>query len=334
MAVIRPLKLSASGDLIEMSSGEVQLLINEAIRLYGTAPGIELLYDQGPDDGTGFQQKLGAIVENRLQASPLATGNSPWPTPAASTYVATSYDAMLLNMTWRTAFPYKNRAGSSYANQSYPIYYRSDGIVQAASWVDIKDTIIAPALTSLASSAITPAAAAGTYFVSTNTSETDATLVSPNPIAKDTQADIAAFATGSLPETQDQPDNSQTVDYYLHRVNAPAEVPFTVPAVTLDPEHSINTMSRSVYQDMILHLMQYFAVWGTSYNLALRYQTGTLAYFTSIGYNTKGSGITDTYTTSYVQRYEQPNSSTYYSQNVPTGTPSVQTTKYLGVGLS
>ena len=334
MAVIRPLKLSASGDLIEMSSGEVQLLINDAIRLYGTAPGIELSYDQGSDDGSGFQYKLAAITENRLQASPLASGSSPWPTPAASTYVTTSYDSMLLNMTWRTPFPYKDRAGSSYVNQSYPIYYHADGIVKAASWVDIKDTIIAPALTSLASSAITPAAAAGTYFVSTNTSETDATLVSPNPIAKDTQADIADFATGSLPETQDQPDNSLTVDYYLHRVNVPAEVPFIVPAVTLDPEHSINTMSRSVYQDMILHLMQWFAVWGASYNLALRYQTGTLAYLTSIGYNTKGSGMTDTYTSTYTQRYEQPNSSTYYSQNVPSGTPSVQTINYLGVGLA
>ena len=105
-----------------MSSGEVQLLINEAIRLYGTAPGIELLYDQGSDDGTGFQYKLAAIIENRLQASPLASGSTPWPTPEASTYVATSYDAMLLNMTWRTAFPYTNRAGTSYVNQSYPIY--------------------------------------------------------------------------------------------------------------------------------------------------------------------------------------------------------------------
>lgn len=334
MAVIRPLKLSASGDLIEMSSGEVQLLINEAIRLYGTAPGIELLYDQGPDDGTGFQQKLGAIVENRLQASPLATGNSPWPTPAASTYVATSYDAMLLNMTWRTAFPYKNRAGSSYANQSYPIYYRSDGIVQAASWVDIKDTIIAPALTSLASSAITPAAAAGTYFVSTNTSETDATLVSSNPIGKDTQADIAAFATGSLPETQDQPENSLTIDYYLHRVNAPAEVPIIVPAVLTKPGPSIATMRKSVYQEMILHLMQYWTAHGSGYGLALRYQVATSSFLNSSGYVTRGSGMTDTYTTSFVQRYEQPNSSTYYSQNVPTGSPAVGSTVFLGVGLT
>lgn len=317
-----------------MSSGEVQLLINDAIRLYGTAPGIELSYDQGSDDGSGFQYKLAAITENRLQASPLASGSSPWPTPAASTYVATSYDSMLLNMTWRTPFPSKNRAGSSYVNQSYPIYYHADGIVKAASWVDIKDTIIAPALTSIASSAITPAEAAGTYFVSTNTSETDATLVSPNPIAKDTQADIAAFASGSLPETQDQPENSLTVDYYLHRVNAPAEVSFDIPAVILDPTHSINTMSRHVYQDMILHLMQWFAVWGASYNLALRYQTGTSAYLAGIGYNTRGTGITDTYTSTYIRRYEQPNSSTYYSQNVPSGTPSVQTINYLGVGLN
>lgn len=333
MAVIRPLKLNASGDLVEMSSGEVQLLINDAIRLYGNAPGVELSYEPGVASGS-FQYKLSPIIENRLQASPLASGGSPWPSPSAASYVTTSYDNILSNLSWQTPFPYKNRAGSSYVNQSYPIYYHSNGIVKAASWVDIKDTIIKPAVESLASSAITPAAAAGTYFITTNTSETDATLVSPNPIAKDTQADIAAFAVGSLPETQDQPENSLTIDYFLHRVNAAAEVPITVPAVLTEPGPSIKTMSKSVYQEMILHLMQYWTAWGSSYDLALRYQVASQSFLNSNGYVTRGSGVTDTYTTSYIQRYEQPNSSTYYSQNVPTGTPSVQTTRYLGVGLT
>jgi hypothetical protein len=137
-----------------------------------------------------------------------------------------------------------------------------------------------------------------------------------------------------LPETQDQPENSLTIDYYLHRVNAPAEVPIIVPAVLTKPGPSIATMRKSVYQEMILHLMQYWTAHGSGYGLALRYQVATSSFLNSSGYVTRGSGMTDTYTTSFVQRYEQPNSSTYYSQNVPTGSPAVGSTVFLGVGLT
>ena len=53
--------------------------------------------------------------------------------------------------------------------------------------------------------------------------------------------------------------------------------------------------------------------------------------------NQRGSGITDTYTTNYFERTGQnapnPSATEYYSQQVPTGVASVQSTNYLGIGL-
>lgn len=338
MAVIRPLKINEpGGDLQEMTSAEVQLIINEVIRLYSNDPGIVLSVTSDPDDGTAYQYKLSTIIDYRFQASTAATASSPWPTPNVPAYKAVVYDETLLDMVWRYSFPYKDRAGSAYVNHSYPVYYNDPaGKIQAASWLDMLDTFIRPALESLSGTTLTPTAAGGTYFISTNTSETDATLVSSNPVAKDTIADIAAFASGNLPELIDQPDNSSTINYYLHRINAPSEFTFPLPAVVYD--NNIKTMPLSPFREMLLHLVQYWAVNGGSpYNVALRYQYGSSSFLSGQGYSTRGTGITDTYTQNYTIRYDQnapnPNATIYYTQNVPTGTPAVQTTTFLGVGL-
>ena len=338
MAVIRPLKINEpDGDLQEMTSAEVQLLVNEVIRLYANDPGIALTVTSGPDDGTGFEYKLGAIVDNRLQASPAATAGAPWPTPAAVSYKSVSYTETLLDMVWRTGFPSKDRAGSEYINHSYPIFYNdSSGSIQAASWVDMVDTFIRPALQSLAGNTLTPEVAGGTYFVSTNTSETDATLIGSGVIARDTVADVNAFQTGSLPEDVDQPLNSFTIEYYLHKINAPAEFSFTLPAVMMADE-SFKVIPKSVLRPMLLHLVQYWAVHGASQGIALRYQYGSSTFLAGEGMVTRGTGIGDTYTSASILRREQdfpdPNGTVYYAQHVPDGSPSLQTTTFLGVGL-
>ena len=81
---------------------------------------------------------------------------------------------------------------------------------------------------------------------------------------------------------------------------------------------------------MFSDLIRYHAALTTG--TALRYQ-----YYASgsspAGFNTRGTGITDTYTSNYTTRYEQPNATTYYAQNVPTGTPTVQTTQFLNIGF-
>ena len=338
MAVIRPLKINKpSGDLQEMTSAEVQLLVNEIIRLYANNPGIELSVTSGSDDGTGWQYKLSSLIDNRLQASDAASSGAPWPTPGVPTYNQISYSETLLNMVWRYPFPYKDRAGSVYLNHSYPIFYNDpSGYIKAAGWQDMVDTFIKPALQSLASGTLTPEAAGGTYFISTNTLETDATLVSSSVIAKDTIADVTAFQTGSLPEVVDQPLNSSTVNYYLHKINAPAEFSFTLPAVMM-ADKTFKVITKSILREMLLHLVQYWSVQGASQNIALRYQYGTSAFLTGQGMITRGTGIGDTYTSAYILRQEQdfpdPNGTVYYAQNVPDGSPSLQITSFLGVGL-
>ena len=348
MAVVRPMKRVGS-DLRAMTSAEVTQIIDECIRLYGNNPGISLTVTSDAA-ATSFEQKLATLIDRRLPAGPANISSSPNPSPgSAPSFVEVNYINTLQRYEYgSTDFPYKKRSTSSYQNYSYPLFYVDtppyNGInppftpyLRAMSWVDMYDTFISSALTRLASGTTTPAENAGTYFVSTATSETDATLVSSTPIAKDTISDISEFATGSLPEVEDQPDAAET-SWYLHRVNAAAEGPVPLPVTMFGDNDDFKTLDKPKFRDMLLDLMQYWAYDpANSTNTSIRYQYGTSAFLTSQGMNQRGSGITDTYTTNYFERTGQnapdPNATEYYSQQVPTGVASVQSTNYLGIGL-
>ena len=148
---------------------------------------------------------------------------------------------------------------------------------------------------------------------------------------------MSEFATGDLPEVEDQPDAAET-NFYLHRVDAPAEGPVPLPVTIFGDNDDFKTLDKPKFRDMLLDLMQYWSYDpANSTNTSIRYQYGTSAYLTGQGMNQRGSGITDTYTTTYSERTGQdvpdPNGTEYYSQQVPTGTASVQSTNYLGIGL-
>jgi len=348
MAVVRPMKRVGS-DLRAMTSAEVTQIIDECIRLYGNNPGISLTVTSDAA-ATSFEQKLATLIDRRLPAGPANISSSPNPSPgSAPSFVEVNYINTLQRYEYgSTDFPYKKRSTSSYQNYSYPLFYVDtppyNGInppftpyLRAMSWVDMYDTFISSALTRLATGTTIPAENAGTYFVSTATSETDATLVSSTPIAKDTISDISEFATGSLPEVEDQPDAAET-SWYLHRVNAAAEGPVPLPVTMFGDNDDFKTLDKPKFRDMLLDLMQYWAYDpANSTNTSIRYQYGTSAFLTSQGMNQRGSGITDTYTTNYFERTGQnapdPNATEYYSQQVPTGVASVQSTNYLGIGL-
>jgi len=348
MAVVRPMKRVGS-DLRAMTSAEVTQIIDECIRLYGNNPGISLTVTSDAA-ATSFEQKLATLIDRRLPAGPANISSSPNPSPgSAPSFVEVNYINTLQRYEYgSTDFPYKKRSTSSYQNYSYPLFYVDtppyNGInppftpyLRAMSWVDMYDTFISSALTRLATGTTIPAENAGTYFVSTATSETDATLVSSTPIAKDTISDISEFATGSLPEVEDQPDAAET-SWYLHRVNAAAEGPVPLPVTMFGDNDDFKTLDKPKFRDMLLDLMQYWAYDpANSTNTSIRYQYGTSAFLTSQGMNQRGSGITDTYTTNYFERIGQnapdPNATEYYSQQVPTGVASVQSTNYLGIGL-
>jgi len=342
MPVRRPLKRDGS-DLRAMTSAEVTAIIDEIIRLYGNDPGVTLEVTEDAPDGTVYEFKLGTLIDRRLQAGAASSQSTkfsaiPSGIPAAATYISVNYIRMLSELQWRSGFPYKDRSGSTYANHSYPLFYDEDSnYIKAMSWVDIRDTFIQPAIERLTTGTTVPADNAGTYFVSTSQSETDATLVSTTPIAIDTVADISAFGAGSLPEALDQPSSVQT-EFYLHRVNNPDPASFTLPVVQWGGNDDIKTISKSIFQDMLSDLIKYWSVDpSNSWDYALRYQIGTSGYLSGLGWNTRGTGITDTYTLTYTERQDQnlpnPNATVYYAQNVPTGTPGVNSTYYLGIGV-
>lgn len=340
MAVYRPLKRVGS-DIQLMTEAEYNLIIDEVIRLYGTAPGIELSVTSDAPNGI-YESKLGTLIEYRLQAGSAISRSFPYSSPAGApvpTYLPVSYGLTLQTLGWQSSFPYKDRPGSVYANHSHPVqYYGPGNSIQAGSWYTFYETFIAPALTRLATgNVISPSEHAGTYFISTSQSETDATLISNTPIFTDTIADYSAFASGSLPEVIDQPDAS-TTPFYLHRVNPPAQTNFPLPLVLWGPDNQLKTIDRSVFQQMLLDYVQYWSVDPSNLTpTAIRYQYGDSTYLNSQGMVSRGTGLTDTYTGTYTERLDQnapnPSATVYYAQNVPSGSATVQTTRYLGIGL-
>ena len=341
MAIVRPMKRVGS-DLRAMTSAEVTQIIDECIRLYGNNPGISLNVTSDAVSDPLIEQKLSTLIDRRLPAGPADISSSPNAgAGSAPSFIEVNYVNTLQRYEWGVAnsnsFPHKNRGTSSYQNYSYPLFYDENAqYLRAMSWVDTYDTFISPALTRLATGTTIPAENAGTYFVSTATSETDASLVSSTPIAKDTISDVSEYLD-DLPEVEDQPDAAET-SWYLHRVDAAAEGPVPLPVTIFGSNDDFRTLDKPKFRDMLLDLMQYWA-WdpANSTSTAIRYQYGTSAYLAGQNMNQRGSGITDTYTTSYFERTGQnapdPNATEYYSQQVPTGTASVQSTNYLGIGL-
>ena len=340
MAVYRPLKRVGS-DIQVMTEAEYNLIIDEVIRLYGTDPGVQLSVTSNAASGS-YETKLGTLIEYRLQAGAAISSSSPISSPAGAPipgYLPVRYDLTLQTMTWQSSFPYKDRPGSVYANHSHPVAMNATGSsIQAASWYSFYETFIAPALTRLATgTSISPSEHAGTYFISTSQSETNATLISSTPVFTDTISDYAAFASGSLPEPLDQPDSTVT-RFFLHRVNPPTQADFPLPLVLWGPDNQLKTIDRSVFQQRLLDFVQYWSV--DPFNLtstSIRYQYGSSAYLTTNGLVSRGTGLTDTYTSTYTERLDQnapnPNATVYYAQNVPTSAATVQSTKYLGIGL-
>jgi|GEM_PF-3633697 len=342
MAVVKPLKRVGS-DLRVMSAAEVTNIIDEIIRIYGNDPGVSLEVTDDSPDGSLFEFKLGTLIDRRLRASTAISRSSgaysnPSGLTSVPTYNAVNYIRVLTELNWRSSFPYKDRSGSTYANHSYPLFYDEDNnYIKAMSWIDIRDTFIQPAIERLVSSTTVPADNAGTYFVSTSLSESDATLMSSTPIAIDTTEDINAFSVGDLPEALDQVNVVSQTEFYLHRVNAVSHVDFNLPVVSWSIDDHIKTIDRDVFRDMLKDLIKYWSVDPANvWDKAIRYQFGTSSYLSGFDFNTRGTGITDTYVLNYIERQDQnapdPNASIYYAQNVPTGTPSIESTNFLGIG--
>ena len=311
MAVRSPLK-NDSGNLKEMSSAEVDQVVDQIIYQYSLNPGVTLSV-------VGSGGNLSSINDTRLEAGAVASTNTSFPNEATTDEPGTVTVAyQRISQTIASVSP------TSDTGKLWPAYYTSSGHIQAMSLQDVKDTFLHPAIDLLVAGTTTTQQA-GTYHINTSTSVAGSTLVSATPIFLDTRADTSAYTAGGIGETLDQP--TTITSFYLHRVdgsNTAYEVPFVINA-----QNNLQQYDTTTFQSLCQEWIRETAS-DSSDGYAIRYSLGV-----SGSGNTRGSGMGDTrlngsgnYQTRFV------NADDYRAQEFPDGTPTTINTYYLRIRKS
>ena len=313
MAIRTPLK-NDSGNIKQMTSAEVNQIIDQIVYQYSLNPSVALSV-------VGSGGSLGSISDTRLQAGAQSTSATAFPseaTTAEPSVVTVTYDKITETVTTNTP--------TVDTGKIWPVYYNSSGHLQAMNITDVKDTFLHPAIDLLVAGT-TSSQQAGTYHISTTTSVTDSTEVSGTNTAVflDTRADTSAYTAGSIPETQDQP--TTVTSYYLQRVNG-SNTSFTNPFY-INASNNLQEYTTVGFQTLLSEWIRNTAASSTD-GYKIRYNLGT-----SGSGNIRGSGMGDTRLNgsgNYQQRFV--NADDYRAQEFPDGTPTTINTYYLRISKS
>ena len=313
MAVRSPLK-NDNGNLKEMTSAEVDQIVDQVVYQYSLNPSVSLSVVSSGGN-------LGTISDTRLQAGAMSTSVSSFPpesTTAEPSVVTVSYQK--INQTIASVTP------TTDTGTTWPAFYNGSGNIQAMSLQDIKDTFIHPAI-DLMTAATTTTQQGGTYHITTSASSTGSTEVSGsnNPIFLDTRADTSLYTAGEIEETLDQP--TTITNYYLQRVNGNNNS-YTNPFF-INAQNHIQEYAPATFQNLLQEWIRYTAASSTD-GYTIRYSLGV-----SGSGNERGSGMADTrlngsgdYQTRFV------NADDYRAQEFPNGTPTTINTYYLRINKS
>ena len=308
MAVRSPL-INDSGNVKEMSSTQVDEIVDQVVYQYSLNPSVALSV-------AGSGGNIGSISDTRLQAGAASTSATAFPseaTTAEPSTVTVNYERIISTSASITP--------TADTGKTWPVYYTSGGHIQAMSLQDVKDTFLHPAI-DLLTAGTTTTQQAGTYTISTSTTLAGATNVSVTPIFSDTRADTSLYTAGGIGETLDQP--TTITDYYLHRIDG-SDTSYTLPFYANASNH-LQEFDESTFESLIQEWIRYTAASSTdgykiSYNLGV-----------SGSGNTRGSGIVDTKlngTGNYQTRFVNAND--YRAQEFPNGTPTTQNTYNLRI---
>ena len=306
MAVRSPLYFSG-GNLIELSSGEINEWRQKAIYQYSLDPTavLTVVANSGAliDAMSDTRTQAGAASQS-ASAFVYASGT------AEPSTVTVSYDKVNLAYTASGSVGQTTDTGTS-----FPVYYDNDtGAIRAMNLTDFLDTFIYPSIITMTDSTES-SDTAGTYTVTTSaTAASNYTKVSADdtPIFTDTRADTSAYSAAGIPETLDQP--TTVTNYYLHRRNGSDLTPTRTP-VSIDGSNNIQVFSTSTLADLLGDWLRYTAAHDTS-GYKLSYNIGT-----SGSGSVRGTTMTDTKldgTGLYAQL--QVNIDDYRSQEFPNGT--------------
>ena len=310
MAVRTPLK-NDSGNVKEMTSAEVDQVVDQVVYQYSQNPSVTLSVVSSGGN-------LGTISDTRLQAGAMSQTNSSFP-PESSTaepsVVTVTYDK--ISQTIASVSP------TADTGKTWPAYYNASGHIQAMSLQDVKDTFLHPAI-DLLTAGTTSTQQAGTYHISTTSSVTGSTLVSGTPVFLDTRADTSAYTAGSIPETLDQPTTITT--FYLQRIdgtNNSYVKPFYINA-----QNNLQEFAGGTFESLLQEWIRKTAA-DSNDGYKLDYNLGT----SGLG-NTRGSGMSDTRLNGSGNYQTVQVSDDYRAQEFPDGTPTSINTYYLRIRKS
>jgi hypothetical protein len=302
MTVRTPLIYNGA-QLQEMKSSDLTNIYTLGAYYYSLSPSRTLTV-------SGSGGNLTAIDDTRLQAGAASTSSGSYPseaTTAEPSVVTTSYQRI-------TQVTGSAPITTSDTGKTFPIYWNGTQ-VQAMTEQDFLDTFIYPIINQLSLGSIT-SAQAGTYFISTSTSVTGATLVSSTPIFSDTRADTSLYTADGIGETLDQP---QTItNYYLHIING--VLPTYNPPVHVDGSNNLKQYSGAEIGALLQEYVKNQVVnSSTGYQLSYNIDGSGTARGTAI-VNTQLTGGSGNYQTRFV------NSNDYRAQEFPDGTPTTVNT--------
>ena len=281
-----------------MKASDLSNILSLAVYYYGLNPSRTLSV-------SGSGGNLSSISDTRLQAGAALTGSGSYPSEATTAEpgtVTTAYQRV-------TQASSTSSITTSDTGKTFPVYWNGTQ-VQAMTEQDFIDTFIYPAI-NLLTAGTTTSDQAGTYFISTSTSVSGATLVSSTPVYTDSRADTSLYSASNIPEALDQP---QTItNYYLH---------------ILDPV--LPTYNPPLYVDASNNVKQYSAAEiGALFQEYIRNQVVNSSTGYTITYNIDGSGtlmgsaMVNTVLTGGSGNYQTlfAGGNDYRAQEFPDGTP-------------
>lgn len=310
MAVRIPLIYNGA-QLQEMKTSDLTNIYTLGAYYYSLSPSRTLTV-------SGSGGNLTAIDDTRLQAGAASTASGGFPpesTTAEPSVVTTSYQRI-------TQTSGSAPITTSDTGKTFPIYWNGTQ-VQAMTEQDFLDTFVYPTINQL-SSGSTTSSQAGTYFISTSTSVTDATLVSSTPVFTDTQADTSLYTADEIAEALDQPQI--ITNYYLHIING--EVPTYNPPIYIDGSNDLKQYSQSEIGTLLQEYIK---------NQVVNSSTGYQISYNIDGTGTaRGSAMVNTILTGGSGNYQTRfvSADDYRAQEFPDGTPATANTYIFNIEKS
>lgn len=304
MAVRTPLIKDGNENLIEMTSGQITEVVTRAFWQYINSPTVTLSVVSSGGN-------LGTITDTRLQAGAYSTSATAFPseaTTAEPSVVTVNYSRISQTVASVSAPANTN-------NRRFPLYYNASNQLQSMTLQDMYDTFIEPAIDLLVGGG-------EIYTISTSTSLTGYTRVSSTAVFNNTRANTAAYTSGGIPETLDQPTTINA--YYLHKRNF-VDTSYSVP-VRSTSGNQIETPTSSTFDTVLADCVGYMATSVSPYQIRYAYNGGA-------GYSNCGTAMTDNrlngsgnYQTRFV------NANDYRAQEFPNGSSVTINTYNLTVG--